>query len=102
DPGTIEGRWLFYTNRALRIFVPYWSFCLVILAAHAIVYAALGIRYGADAAFTQHWSEMTLLTRIYLLVSNIVILTQEWSMWLVYQDGVMTPVWNSDLHNPHL
>src|SRR3974390_869419 len=45
---------------------------------------------------------MTLATLVYLLFSNIFILTQEWSMWLVYQGGDMVPVWNSDLHSPHL
>jgi peptidoglycan/LPS O-acetylase OafA/YrhL len=102
DPTTADGRLLFYTNRALRIFVPYWSFCLMILAAHALIYFALGIRFGVEAAFAQHWHEMTLATRIYLLFSNIFILTQEWSMWLVYQNGAIMPVWNSDLHSPHL
>jgi peptidoglycan/LPS O-acetylase OafA/YrhL len=102
DPDTADGRWLFYTNRALRIFVPYWSFCLAILAVHALIYVALGARFGVDAAFAQHWPEMTLVTRIYLLFSNIFIITQEWSMWLIYQNGAMVPVWNSDLHSPHL
>src|SRR5262249_59630772 len=86
----------------LRIFVPYWSFCVMILAVHVVIYFALGIRFGVDAALAQHWPEMTLPTRIYLLFSNIFILTQEWSMWLVYQSGPLIPVWNSDLHNPHL
>ena len=102
DPSTADGRRLFYSNRALRIFVPYWSFCVMILAVHVVIYFALGIRFGADAAFMQYWPEMTLLTRIYLLFSNIFILTQEWSMWLVYQSGAIIPVWNSDLHSPHL
>jgi peptidoglycan/LPS O-acetylase OafA/YrhL len=102
DPTTADGRQLFYTNRALRIFVPYWSFCLMILAAHALIYLALGVRFGVDATFAQHWPEMTLPTRIYLLFSNIFILMQEWSMWLVYENGAMIPVWNSDLHGPHL
>jgi peptidoglycan/LPS O-acetylase OafA/YrhL len=102
DPNTADGRRLFYSNRALRIFVPYWSFCLMILGVHVLIYFALGIRFGADAAFMQYWPEMTLLTRIYLLFSNIFILTQEWSMWLVYQNGAIIPVWNSDLHSPHL
>src|SRR5262245_11176416 len=102
DPSTVEGRRLFYSNRALRIFVPYWSFCVMILGAHVLIYCALGIRFGMDAAFAQHLPEMTLPTRIYLLFSNIFILTQEWSMWLVYQSGAIIPAWNSDLHSPHL
>jgi len=102
DPGTSEGRWLFYTNRALRIFVPYWSFCLIILAGYAVFYLALGSRFGMTDAFAQHWPEMTLPTRIYLLLSNILILTQEWSMWLAYQSGAIILVSNSDLYAPHL
>jgi peptidoglycan/LPS O-acetylase OafA/YrhL len=102
DASTAEGRRLFYSNRALRIFVPYWSFCLFILTVHGLIYLTLGIRFAVDAAFAAHWSEMTALTRVYLLFSNIFILTQEWSMWLVYQNGAIVPVWDSDFHNPHL
>src|SRR5262249_25172627 len=74
----------------------------MILGVHVLIYYTLGIRFGVDAAFAQHWPEMTLPTRIYLLLSNIFILTQEWSMWLVYQSGAIIPAWNSDLHRPHL
>jgi peptidoglycan/LPS O-acetylase OafA/YrhL len=102
DGSTADGRWLFYTNRALRIFVPYWSFCLIILLMHTLIYGTFGVRYGVDAAFAEHWSEMTLVTRVYLLFSNIFIVTQEWSMWLAYQGGAIVPVWNSDFHSPHM
>src|SRR3974377_924536 len=70
DPRTADGRRLFYSNRALRIFVPYWSFCLMILAANALVYLALGTRFGADAAFAQHWPGTTPAAGVYLLFSN--------------------------------
>src|SRR5260370_32160202 len=100
DASSVEGRRLFYSNRALRIFVPYWSFCVMILAVHVVIYFAFGIRFGADAAFAQHWPEMTLPTRIYLLFSNIFILTQEWSIWLVYSSRGIIPVWNSDRDRP--
>ena len=53
DPGTADGRALFYTNRALRIFVPYWSFCLMILLAHALIYLTLDIRFGAEVRTVQ-------------------------------------------------
>ena len=102
DPSTSEGRWLFYTNRALRIFVPYWSFCLIILIGYAAIYLAFASRFGVMAAGAQYWPEMTLPTRIYLLLSNILILTQEWSAWLAYQSGAIIPVSNSDLYAPHL
>jgi len=102
DASTADGRRLFYSNRALRIFVPYWSFCLIILGTHALIYLALGVRFGVDTAFVQYWSEMTLVVRIYVLFSNIIILTHEWSMWLVYESGAMIPVWDSLSHSPHL
>jgi peptidoglycan/LPS O-acetylase OafA/YrhL len=99
DARTAEGLWLFYSNRALRIFVPYWSFCLIILTMHAFIYFALGVRSGAAAEIAQYWPEMTLTTRFYLLSSNIFIITQEWAMWLAYQDGVLVPVLDSNLHS---
>jgi peptidoglycan/LPS O-acetylase OafA/YrhL len=102
DPKTADGRWLFYTNRALRIFVPYWSFCLIILVGYAVITLGLGIPVGVSAALAQYWPEMSLTTRIYLIFSNILIVTQEWSMWLAYQSGAIVPVWNSDLYAPHL
>src|SRR5262245_65499244 len=48
DPSTADGRRLFYSNRALRIFVPYWSFCVMILAVHVVIYFALGIRRSEE------------------------------------------------------
>src|SRR5262249_17379684 len=74
----------------------------MILGVHVLIYGALGIRFGVDAAFAQHWPEMTLPIHIYLLFSKFFVRTQEWSMWLVYQRGASTAVWNSALHNPHL
>jgi len=102
DATTADGRWLFYSNRALRIFVPYWSFCLMILAAQALVLVALGVRVGGSAALAGNWAEMTLATRVYLAISNAFILTQEWSMWLAYDHGALVPVWSSDGLSPHL
>ena len=72
------------------------------MAADALTYLVLNTRFGAHAAFVHHWPEMTLLTRIYLLIANFLIVTQEWSMWLAYQHGAMTPVWSSDAYTPHL
>jgi peptidoglycan/LPS O-acetylase OafA/YrhL len=98
DARTAEGRWLFYSNRALRIFVPYWSFCLFIILLHACIDPALDIRSGAVAQTAQSWPEMTFTTRFYLLFSNLFIITQEWAIWLTYQDGALVPVLNSNLH----
>jgi peptidoglycan/LPS O-acetylase OafA/YrhL len=96
DATTTAGLRLFYTNRALRIFVPYWTFLLLILLGHTIM---LG---GPQPQFTLHWAEMSFLTRVYLLFVNIFVVGQEWVMWLSYDHGSLTPVWSSDELPQHL
>jgi peptidoglycan/LPS O-acetylase OafA/YrhL len=96
DARTSVGLKLFYTNRALRIFVPYWTFLLIIVIAQTI------LMVGPPWQFALHWSEMSLLTRAYLLFTNIFIVGQEWMMWLSYDRGTLTPVWSSDGLSTHV
>jgi peptidoglycan/LPS O-acetylase OafA/YrhL len=96
DASTAAGLRLFYTNRALRIFVPYWTFLLIIVAAQAI------LMVGPPMQFSLHWSEMSILTRVYLLFTNFFIVGQEWVMWLSYDHGTLIPVWSSDGLPAHL
>jgi peptidoglycan/LPS O-acetylase OafA/YrhL len=80
----------------LRIFVPYWTFLLIIVIAQTI------LMVGPPWQFALHWSEMSLLTRAYLLFTNIFIVGQEWMMWLSYDRGTLTPVWSSDGLSTHV
>jgi peptidoglycan/LPS O-acetylase OafA/YrhL len=96
DASTPAGLRLFYTNRALRIFVPYWTFFLIIIMAETIVST------GQLSHFMQHWPEMSVLTRVYLLFTNMFIVGQEWMMWLSYEHGSLMPVWSSDGLPTHL
>jgi peptidoglycan/LPS O-acetylase OafA/YrhL len=91
DTSTPEGLRLFYTNRALRIFVPYWTFLILIVVAPAI--AADG---GAVYQLATNWHEMDLATRGYLLLTNLFVVGQEWTAWLSYDQGSLTWVRNSD------
>ena len=90
DANTPAGLRLFYTNRALRIFVPYWTFCLLIIVAQTIVSA------GPQSPLIQPWPEMSFATRVYLMFTNIFVIGQEWTMWLSYEHGSLIPVWSSD------
>jgi peptidoglycan/LPS O-acetylase OafA/YrhL len=90
DANTPAGLRLFYTNRALRIFVPYWTFCLLIIVAQTIVSA------GPQSQLLQQWPEMSFATRVYLMFTNIFVIGQEWTMWLSYEHGSLIPVWSSD------
>jgi peptidoglycan/LPS O-acetylase OafA/YrhL len=96
DTSTSSGLRLFYTNRALRIFVPYWTFFVVIAAVQAFC------GWGPPVELVRHWPEMDLLTRVYLVATNLFIVGQEWMMWLVYDHGSLLPVWSSDRAVPHL
>ena len=90
DASTPAGLRLFYTNRALRIFVPYWTFCLLIIVAQTMVSA------GPQSQLLQQWPEMSFATRVYLMFTNIFVIGQEWTMWLSYEHGSLIPVWSSD------
>ena len=90
DASTRAGLRLFYANRALRIFVPYWTFCLLIIVAQTIVSA------GPQPQLIQQWPEMSFATRVYLMFTNIFVIGQEWTMWLSYEHGSLIPVWSSD------
>ena len=90
DASTRAGLRLFYANRALRIFVPYWTFCLLIIVAQTMVSA------GPQSQLLQQWPEMSFATRVYLMFTNIFVIGQEWTMWLSYEHGSLIPVWSSD------
>jgi peptidoglycan/LPS O-acetylase OafA/YrhL len=96
DAKTPAGLRLFYTNRALRIFVPYWSFLLFIIIIETI---SLG---EPQPELLRQWSEMSILTRLYLLLTNLFVLGQEWMMWLSYDHDSLVPVWSSDGLPTHL
>jgi peptidoglycan/LPS O-acetylase OafA/YrhL len=94
NTATGSGLLLFYTNRALRIFVPYWTFMLLIVIAQMAI--------GLQLSLVQSWPEMEFLTHLYLLGANIFIIGQEWVMWLSYNAGAMTWTWGTDGRTPHL
>src|SRR5262245_29416766 len=90
DASMPAGLRLFYTNRALRIFVPYWTFCLLIFFVETVLSMA------PRAELIEQWPEMNFITRVYLLFTNIFVIGQEWIMWLSYEHGSLIPVWSSD------
>lgn len=94
DTTTAAGLSLFYSNRALRIFVPYWTFLL--LTAVSLWLAGVQIYMFA------YWHEMNFTTRLYVTFTNIFILGQEWTNWLYYDDGALVPTLDSAGTSPHL
>jgi peptidoglycan/LPS O-acetylase OafA/YrhL len=83
---TPHGNWIFYTNRVLKIFVPY----LVILGATVIV-CLVCWTFTGNALQLQSWfdeaSHMSLSTWAFGLLTNLFIIGQEWSFLLIYRGG---------------
>jgi hypothetical protein len=44
---------------------------------------------------------MSVVTRVYLLLTNIFVIGQEWTMWLSYEHGSLIPEWSSDGLSTH-
>jgi peptidoglycan/LPS O-acetylase OafA/YrhL len=64
------GRWLFYSNRALRIFIPYWAVLFVIVAA-------------TPEKWFDHFASLNWPSAIFAAVVNVTIFGQDVLLWLV-------------------
>jgi peptidoglycan/LPS O-acetylase OafA/YrhL len=73
-PDDAGGRWLFYSNRALRIFVPYWAVLAVIVIA-------------SPQGWFDHFAALNWPAALYAIGVNITIVGQDVLLWLVVQDG---------------
>jgi len=81
-PDTWEGRWLFYSNRALRIFVPYWFVLAATIAACLVSYWLIG-----DAAVLTSWLDrfagLNLPAKLFIVADNLLIFGQDASLWMM-------------------
>jgi peptidoglycan/LPS O-acetylase OafA/YrhL len=83
---TPRGNWIFYTNRAVKIYVPYFA----ILAATVAVCLISKLISGNALLLNLWFSEagnMTLSTWAFALFTNVFIVGQEWGYLLIYRAG---------------
>jgi peptidoglycan/LPS O-acetylase OafA/YrhL len=83
---TPQGNWIFYSNRAVKIFVPY----LAILAATICLWLGFGAVTGTAVALDPFFSEapnMSLATWAFAILTNLFLIGQEWSAMLIYRGG---------------
>jgi peptidoglycan/LPS O-acetylase OafA/YrhL len=85
-PDTPQGRWLFYSNRALRIFLPYWTVLAVSVAACLITLVLIG-----DGALISPWlnrfAQLDFGAKLFLLFQNLFIFGQDISLWLLVDNN---------------
>ena len=83
---TPRGNWIFYTNRAVKIYLPYF----VILAA-TIAVCLISKAISGNALLLNVWfaeaGTMTVATWAFALLTNVFIIGQEWGYLLIYRAG---------------
>jgi len=83
---TPQGNWVFYSNRAVKIYVPY----LVILAVTIVVSLASWAAGGPTlslAAFFSEGAQMSVSTWAFAIVTNLFLIGMEWSSMLIDRGG---------------
>jgi peptidoglycan/LPS O-acetylase OafA/YrhL len=83
---TPRGNWIFYTNRIVKIFVPYLAVLAVTVAVCLLSKAATGNALLLENWFTQA-GVMTFATWAFAALTNIFIVGQEWGFLLNYRAG---------------
>ena len=83
---TPHGNWLFYTNRAVKIFAPYFAILVVTVAICLLSKALGGNALSLDFWFTEAGS-MSVSTWAYAVLTNLFIISQEWGYLLLYRAG---------------
>jgi peptidoglycan/LPS O-acetylase OafA/YrhL len=81
--------WLFWSNRALRIYVPYLLVWAVSLAALWPL-AMLGVRPSYADSFLAVLKDFPSLASTFALVTNLGIFGQDLGLWMRLDDGVLS------------
>lgn len=79
---------LFITNRLIRLFPAYWLILLLIILFsifqhyYSVAAEAIGNNYGLLSAFYIYLPQMNLLTKLYMLLTNLFIIGQDTLLFL--------------------
>lgn len=77
-----DSLWLFYSNRALRIFIPYWVVLGVTLLVCALV-PTFGVYPGPINPWIAPRNELDIAATAFLVLTNLFIFGQDLCLWLV-------------------
>jgi peptidoglycan/LPS O-acetylase OafA/YrhL len=81
-----NGNWIFYSNRAVKIFVPYLTLLAATVALSALFYVFTGNAVSLNS-FVAEGSTMSIGTWLFAVLTNLFILGQEWAFLLIYRSG---------------
>ena len=83
---TPQGNWIFYSNRAVKIYVPYLAILAVTIAVSLASYATSGKPLALDA-FVSEGAQMSFSTWVFAVVTNLFLIGMEWSSMLIDRGG---------------
>jgi peptidoglycan/LPS O-acetylase OafA/YrhL len=81
-----NGNWVFYSNRVVKIFVPYLMVLGITVVLSALFYVFAGNAVSLSS-FVEEGGAMSLATWLFALLTNLFILGQEWVFVLIYRSG---------------
>jgi peptidoglycan/LPS O-acetylase OafA/YrhL len=100
DARTPEGLRLFYSNRAIRIYMTYWIIFFGTLLVPVIFW--WWDWQGNINSVPYYLHEIKPATLLYIIFTNLFIIGQEIEMWLWYDHGSISLVFNADQSTPHM
>ena len=83
---TPRGNWIFYSNRAVKIYVPYLAILAVTVIAWLLIYAASG-NAGPLTVFFRDGATMSFGAWAFSVVTNLFLLGMEWGSLLILRGG---------------
>jgi peptidoglycan/LPS O-acetylase OafA/YrhL len=81
-----NGNWIFYSNRAAKIFVPYLALLGATVALSALFYVFTG-KAAALNSYVEEGSTMSVGTWLFAVLTNLFILGQESAFLFIYRSG---------------
>jgi peptidoglycan/LPS O-acetylase OafA/YrhL len=83
---TPRGNWIFYSNRAIKIFVPYFAILVATICLWLAFHAVTGTAVSLDPFFSDA-SKMSFATWAFAILTNLFLIGMEWGAMLIYRGG---------------
>ena len=83
---TPRGNWIFYSNRAVKIYLPYFAILAVTIVIWLMAYSATGNAGPLQVFFTEG-SAMSFGAWAFTILTNLFLLGMEWGSMLIVRGG---------------
>src|ERR1700752_177753 len=83
---TPHGNWIFYTNRAVKIYVPYLTILAATVTVWLAIYAATG-KSGPLSPFIARSEQLSIAGWAYAILTNLFLIGMEWGIFLIERGG---------------